>query len=750
MEETQYWELNNCGPVNFALRFEITKKLLEAIQRSLDFEFIETQCLSEKAEAIIVDYINTSIRSRNKIGIKNRERLAIAFIKGAKTPLEVIPLRKDFPNVLHLNNFDKDYPRSLCLYLESWNETERNYTPEKFLKRIGWWLFESSKNTLHVFDQPLEQLFFNTKYEILIPHNFREYSKDLNKIMYRKKVIQNEELDTFTLEVEFRNKIQNDPEMNFLCVTIQPVKHTSINYHPPTLGELQDQFVDQSSDLIEPLRSEFKRVVPNKGIVDANHSDYSVLILTIPRLGLFDEITDRIDIYAVIIDSKLGSLGESMGVLHRQESEVYYVDHPILGEGTYKEDWRDITIYPIQVAYSPTKEFARRVSDIDSNSAEFESVLIGAGSLGSSMADLWAKEAWGNWTVVDGDQIKTHNIIRHSATLSDFGKSKAKLVAEKMNENYEQGYAKHTSICIEISQDNQSVWLSKFQNSNFIVDATASTGVARDISNIDSLSRCSSVFLTPSGSGGVLWLEDLDRNIRLDYLELLFYRAIITENWGESFLLKERPDLRIGEGCRDLSFVISYEQIKLYSSLFARQLRLNKEKPEAILKVWVLDDNSGAISVNSLDISNPLSTTLDDWRIICDDWFLDKLKYLRSNNLPNETGGPLIGYFDQKLKKIYIVDTINAPSDSESSSTSFVRGVEGLKEEVTAIIKKSSGNLNYIGEWHSHPKNVNVRPSPTDLFLLSEFTTIMSQEGLPFIMLIVGDEDKVSFSLGLG
>nr|WP_228718854.1 hypothetical protein [Klebsiella pneumoniae] len=43
---------------------------------------------------------------------------------------------------------------------------ERNWTPERFIERIFWWLRESAEQRLHREDQPLEQLFYMSPYQL--------------------------------------------------------------------------------------------------------------------------------------------------------------------------------------------------------------------------------------------------------------------------------------------------------------------------------------------------------------------------------------------------------------------------------------------------------------------------------------------------------------------------------------------------------------------------------------------------------
>lgn len=68
-------------------------------------------------------------------------------------------MRKDFPVLSHQHAGVPDSPKILCLYDVSWSAVERNWTPERFIERIFWWLRESAEQRLHREDQPLEQLF---------------------------------------------------------------------------------------------------------------------------------------------------------------------------------------------------------------------------------------------------------------------------------------------------------------------------------------------------------------------------------------------------------------------------------------------------------------------------------------------------------------------------------------------------------------------------------------------------------------
>jgi integrative and conjugative element protein (TIGR02256 family) len=124
---------------------------------------------------------------------------------------------------------------------------------------------------------------------------------------------------------------------------------------------------------------------------------------------------------------------------------------------------------------------------------------------------------------------------------------------------------------------------------------------------------------------------------------------------------------------------------------------------------------------------------------------LERMRDLRSERLPNETGGVLIGAFDMQYKMVYVLDALRAPPDSTEEPTGFIRGSHGLTEAVESIEQITAGQLTYVGEWHSHPTGHTVRPSKFDRCLLKWLTERMATAGFPAVMLIVGGRNQYAW-----
>ena len=69
----------------------------------------------------------------------------------------------------------------------------------------------------------------------------------------------------------------------------------------------------------------------------------------------------------------------------------------------------------------------------------------------------------------------------------------------------------------------------------------------------------------------------------------------------------------------------------------------------------------------------------------------------------------------------------------------YIRGVKGLRQARKNIVGTKAGNLDYLGEWHSHPKGASTKPSDDDRTVFQWISDLLAVEGRPPVMLIVAD-----------
>lgn len=719
--------------------------ILRACEVHADFKVVELLLIhtTPPQAGIVVDASDGTIEPKNDVGIMPRERLCISYCPDAHVPAEVRALRADFPDVVHLNGVETGAPASLCLY-EDWGFEERRWTPERHLGRILWWLRETSRGTLHAQDQALEQLFYATDHTVVLPAEFRDQSaEDLGALHFAQ--VERQDKRLYLIASTIKPDVRAS-SFQPLMVDLPAVENPPIQRAPRSLGELTDQLARAGSALQPNFDAALKRQF--RSSADGNSVDGSLLlILRIPRTR--GGVVERIDVRGFLACETFENVGIRMGALFRPDpnGSAFVVDDLSIGGATAPPDdrWRLTPIDLVDLRHMPSREFARTISGVPQEGAEFAGVLAGVGSLGSAMADIWGREGWGRWTFIDPDEVAPHNLVRHILTSGAVGFPKAQCVREHVTHSLGHARKDASAICSRASDMANSEVVAALEGAALLVDASTTIEVPRDWSE-RALPRSASVFFTHSGMSAVLLIEDLEQQIRLSALEAQYYRAIITEPWGEEHL--QRPDeLRIGAGCRDHSVVLAYELVKLHAAQLARRLRKGTECASAAIQVWTLDDATGGISVASVPVHHMNSIDRVGWSVRWDEGLREKLGAMRKAGLPSETGGIVVGVIDQKLRTITMVDASPAPADSHAEATGFIRGTEGSQDYVSRCARLTGGMVDYIGEWHSHPAGHSASPSSTDVVLLATLTERLAADGVPVLMVIVSEGD-LSVSLG--
>jgi integrative and conjugative element protein (TIGR02256 family) len=471
---------------------------------------------------------------------------------------------------------------------------------------------------------------------------------------------------------------------------------------------------------------------------EKSNASATVLMIHIPILRAADGALERLDRRAFWIWENPLTLGESAGALFRGKDAPYhfYVDH--LGAARYAEKtgWQEIKLDVLSVQDALTPELARTYSGV--GNAGPRAVLAGAGALGSEIFRLWRRAGWGSWTVIDPDHMKPHNTSRHAH--SAVGIPKAQALARADQALYRLQAPLVRAIATNAADTNDSEVREALASASLVVDATTTVEVPRRLSQLEYVPRTASCFITTSARDAVLLAEDQHRETRIDALEAQYYRAVLNQAWGEGHLTTSVAQFRSGTSCRDVSFVMPHSRIVAHAATLAEQVQNLGE--QACIRVWCRDHQSGEVQLHAVDVRRALRVALNAFTLIWDEGTRDKLRALRQAALPSETGGVILGYHDFNEGMIYVVDVLLPPADSVGTPGGFQRGIEGLARTLAEVRARSGEQVGYLGEWHSHPDGVGVRPSPDDIKQLLFLGKILSQDGLPGLQLIVGTADE--------
>lgn len=751
------------------LQHEESRQVLAACLQNPAFEVLELRRIElysqgkveRLVEGIVVEVCDGTVPSRNSVGIKNRERLLLLYDPDSDILHDVRALRVNFPITPHQNHVRQGEPTSLCLYFESWSAVQRTWTAAKHLQRILWWLRETSLGALHRSDQPLERLYFVPPYHIVLPADFNEHVAIQSEVLRLAFVGSKSHGSVLRGSFESRtaSKVSSeDPGLDSLLVAVPPTVVTQIQKHPSTLGELHEQLVAGGSNFLDCLKDSLQTLVPEGQwlpIKNTEGLDFVLLLLQVPVTRNSGAEPERTDVTGFIIHStNLPGLGLSCGAFFDGKDGKAYVEHsPIaMAPGVASpviDAWKDFVLEPVDVRMAFNPADARKASGVNHEGAVFEGVIAGLGALGSCLAELWCRSGWGHWTYVDDDILFPHNLVRHTARDWQIGLPKVDAVAWMANRTWTT-CPKPKAVSAKATNLKNVQVQNAISDAQLLIDATTTLEVPRDLSDLDTSPRMASAFFTPSGRDSVLLMEDSLRKVRLHSIEAQYYRAVLNSaSWGDSHLNGHNGAYWVGGGCRDLSGVLSQEVVQLHGATLARQIRLLSAKPEAQIRVWSSNDETGNLTCEVVQVAEVIEVKIGHWRIFWDKGLVEKLQCIRVACLPQETGGVILGYADQKRKAIHIVDVMSAPSDSCSGQASFTRGVSGVREALERAATLTANIVGYLGEWHSHPRFSSAIPSSTDVDLLAHLAETLALDGLPALMIIVG-ETELSISLGNG
>lgn len=714
------------------------RQLASAIRTNKDWELLRWYHLESDppCEVLAVEVECHGVPPENPAGIRFRERLAMLVSADDHRLVEVIALRRDFPRLMHQSARSAEEPPLLCLYTADARSVARTWTAPGFLRRIQYWLEKSARGDLHLADQPVEAMFLTTKYELVLPWNFDDQQR-IGSTQFRIEAGPERDRGHRTFTLRELQPGQADPMHSaLLFLRIPPATHGAIETSPATLGELADLMRERAgAEVLPGLVEQLKARVPaGTGAAKAGDSKFTILVVEIPIRRSDGALTEGVQRRGYFVAEGAFKLGKRIGALVEHEGK-YFQDSPLPGIAPATE-WRECLIEAVDILRGLTPEIARSQAGIED--AGPAGVVVGAGALGGALLELWIRSGWGQWTVIDQDYVKPHNLVRSPYEKPDLGWPKAFALARR-HQAILDGAGKIEALPKDACDFEDEQVLSALRAARLVVDVSAALDFPRLASTRDELGRHCSIFMTPSGSSGVMLMEDANRSVKLRTLEAQYYRAVLGEAWGSDHLVGNRGMFWSGTGCRDISMVLPYSAVMSFAALFSEQVRSAAVSSAAAATVWTRDAVTGAVGAYAISPHGERRLPFGELTAYIDEGLVSKLMALRQQSLPRETGGILLGYYDFNVNSLCIVDALPAPPDSVATGGSFERGVAGVAEAVEEARRRTAGVVSYVGEWHSHPPGHSADPSQDDIYQLIYLALGMGDDGLPAVSLIVGE-----------
>lgn len=665
--------------------------------------------------------------------IHAEEQVLIIFTEEDNAPPCVVPFREDFPNVPHLMIGSPRMTRPLCLYEEPWEHARIHWTPSRFIQRIHFWLTRTAEGILHAEDQPLEPLLAGSEgWLVCSDALIADAVAKRSTVKLCRAPAENGERPLL-----FAVKDAGHPRLKVtnlaLVVECLPQLHGIIRMKPGSLRDLIEYSVEAGADLKAILRDTLKGWFMEHP-VQSFYKLNLLILLVLPKMRVEGGAVQSTEYRAFITVKSIQDIGVALDVYEVREGNVGLMLNP--------EDCNELKLSEIKLGMVDCiPEFDAKFAATLTGKMQVDEtiLLVGAGAIGSQVAINLARAGLNKWCILDGDVLLPHNLARHALDQRSVGINKAVALCDAIIGILPEAQVKFVAadLFLRRGDDDQA---NQWKGSSLVLDCSASMPVSRHLAESDKFPRCISIFLSPNGRSLCVLCEDAERVHRLDWLEMVQYRAVLEHNELQDFYKNLDGKTRYGASCRDVTSFIAQHHVGTWAALCCRFVRDAVQDEEA--KVIIASDSGGGESkIMAVNIAPAIKCQLGEWLVQTDHILLEKLERMRAEKLPTETGGTLVGAFDMDRQICYLVDALPAPPDSIEAPDGFNRGMAGLRERIASVEKITASQLTYIGEWHSHPDDCPASPSSDDVNLHQWLAGHMQFDGLPGVMLIIGDRD---------
>lgn len=710
------------------------RQIVQLLQRGHPFAR-SVEYRRDHAHDVVVLDLDIEVPQLRVHDVRSVERVSVAFDREDRLLPEVLALRADFPVVPHLNLRDRERPRSLCLFEEQYRDLKARWTARMLVERIREWLRLTARGELHGVDQPLEPLLIQTAGTIIIPHDLVDQPGKLQPVSLAAWTDHRGRWMFVAQRVgpeEAPRGGGGPPRVVATTFWGAARQHGSIRHTPKTLRGLHDLLAEAGDDLLGHVRSQLVEW-KERGALDAQ----VLFLIAIPKTRVAGGEVETIDTLAFLTGHSVRSIGQEVG---RWKEVVKGGDVGLLLPIEVGKRGDAVALDLLNVTRTVSRATGAWLNGLDAR-PDPRITAIGAGALGSQVLMNAARAGWGRWTVIDDDTLLPHNLVRHACDARYVGRPKAHVIADAANGIVDEAPA-FTPLAADVlapGEQRDAVDRS-LRDADVVVDMSASVVVARFLArDIADGGRRLSLFLNPTGADLVLLAEDRERTVRIDALEMQYYRAVLGEPGLHGHLDAPPGRLRYGRSCRDVTRRLPQEMVSLHAAVASRALRVAIEADTAAFRVWRIEEPSFGVRAIDFEVAPTQEYQCDHWRLSIDATLVGRLQRLRQEKLPSETGGVLLGTLDLERRIIYVADAIRSPIDSVEYPTAYLRGCRGLEDQVREAERSTAYQLQYIGEWHSHPAGHSCRPSEDDRTLLTWLTHHMGADGLPGVVLILGD-----------
>lgn len=373
--------------------------------------------------------------------------------------------------------------------------------------------------------------------------------------------------------------------------------------------------------------------------------------------------------------------------------------------------------------------------------------LIGCGSVGSKIAVHMGRAGLGPSLVMDRRVMTPHNMARHALLpLSSSGSvswAKSEFLGYALGSLAQPPESLHVDIVGALRTSGIGLARILPPEHFAVVNATAAISVREALAQIDVVPRRPRVIeacLLGGGKVGYFSVEGPNANPRTDDLAVEAYRLLGDDPAVNDAVFGAQAEARaieVGQGCSSLTFPMPDALLSTLTApmatLLARyqasgmpneggHLRFGKVSPDGLGVNW--DQKVVLPFVEAEPAGSGICVRISGS-------VHDSICREVASKPGSETGGVIVGRFSEATETFHVVDLIEAPPDSRFSREEFVLGIQGLRERITQIVRRTNGTIYPLGTWHNHL----VTSGPSQKDMLSALRLAPAQT-TPLLMLI--------------
>lgn len=431
-------------------------------------------------------------------------------------------------------------------------------------------------------------------------------------------------------------------------------------------------------------------------------------------------------------------LSNDMNVARRLELKTFCLQAPYTGN--FLDESSKVT--PVISDPMPTKDLLRFTSG---TAAAAPVALVGAGALGSAIAEHLLRAGADQIRAIDKDVLRPHNLARHSGRRADVYEDKVVVlskVAEAISPTLSVTGLSGDATALTDDQLN-----AHFGNARLIIDASADERVrgrlaefalsnAQQIARMEiyNRGRIGAQFVT--GPGNVPDLLDLYHLFCRDALD----NDDLAEWLGALHVGNaDAEELLFGFGCSSMStrtpgWVVHQHAAAFMPTIFAGM----SGELNCGIGLNMLDDAyrpRGWRWIDAQPMPRFTSEQASCWIVSVASNVLEFIRSEHTAALPNETGGYLYGGWDAALKRIVVVEATGLPPGSEATPVSLKLGLAGVSAKEKRIAHRTLGRISLCGTWHSHPKG-SAAISGRDRKTIADCRESDALRGIPTLLIV--------------